>query len=365
VRVVVLSGQDDDRKCGLGGIEAWQGNGGVEQAMTDSFRAYRLKDSGTPRGSFVTRSLDQLDAGDVVVRVAFSDVNYKDALAATGKGRILRRPECIGGLDFSGLVSVSTDARFPVGTSVVAAGFDLGVSHDGGYSEYVRVPADWLTPLPASLSLWEAMAFGTAGFTAALAILRMEHNGLTPAGGPVVVSGATGGVGSIAIAALARLGYAVTALTGKGEERAYLAALGAKEVLLRDELDLTSIKPLGKSTWAGAIDNLGGDVLAWMASTMKVNGVIGAIGLALSPTLQTTVLPFILRGVSLLGFNSNDSPTAAQRAEAWRRLATDLKPSALPAIARTVEFDDLPAAFDDFINSRIRGRVVVRIEGKS
>jgi putative YhdH/YhfP family quinone oxidoreductase len=193
----------------------------------------------------------------------------------------------------------------------------------------------------------------------------MEHNGLTPAGGPVIVSAATGGVGSIAIAALARLGYDVTALTGKGDERAYLTALGAKEVLLRDDLDLASIKPLGKSTWAGAIDNLGGDVLAWMASTMKVNGVIGAIGLAMSPTLQTTVMPFILRGVSLLGINSNDSPTAGERAEAWRRLATDLKPSALPAIARTVDFDDLPLAFDDFINSRIRGRVVVRIGEKS
>ncbi len=333
--------------------------------MIDGFRAYLLKDSGTPRGSFVTRSLDQLDPGNVVARVAYSDVNYKDALAATGKGRILRRPECIGGIDFSGIVATSTSERFPVGTAVAAAGFDLGVSHDGGYAEYVRVPADWLTPLPPSLSLWDAMAFGTAGFTAALAIIRMEHNGLTPASGPVIVSGATGGVGSIAIAALARRGYDVTALTGKRDEGAYLTALGAKEVLLRDDLDLASIKPLGKSTWAGAVDNLGGDVLAWMASTMKVNGVIGAIGLAMSPTLQTTVMPFILRGVSLLGINSNDSPTAAERAEAWRRMATDFKPSALPAIARTVDFDDLPAAFEDFINSRIRGRVVVRIGAKN
>jgi putative YhdH/YhfP family quinone oxidoreductase len=348
----------------MGGIESGQSESSTEPAMTERFRAYLLKDSGTPRGSFVSRSIDQLDPGEVVVRVAFSDVNYKDALAATGTGRILRRPECIGGIDFSGVVTASTDDRFAVGTPVAATGFDLGVSHDGGYAQFARVPADWLITLPDSFSLWEAMAFGTAGFTAALAILRMEHNGLTPEHGPVVVSGATGGVGSIAVAALARLGYDVTALTGKREESAYLTALGAKAILFRDDLDLTSIKPLGKSTWAGAVDNLGGDVLAWMASTMKNNGVIGAVGLAQSHALQTTVMPFILRGVSLLGINSSDSPSAAERADAWRRLATDMKPTSLPAIARTVDFDDLPAAFDDFIHSRVRGRVVVRIGGE-
>jgi len=331
--------------------------------MTDRFRAYQLNDAGTPRGAFVTRSLDDLDPGTVVVRVAYSDVNYKDALAATGKGKILRRPSCIGGIDFSGIVDASRDPRFPVGTPVVAAGFELGVSHDGGYAEYARVPGDWLMPLPPSLSAWEAMAFGTAGFTAALAVMKMEHNGLTPASGPIVVSGATGGVGSIAVAALARLGYRVTALTGKRDARAYLESLGAGDVIVREELDLTTIKPLGKSTWAGAVDNLGGDVLAWMASTMKVNGVIAAIGLAQSASLTTTVMPFILRGVSLLGINSSDSPTAAERADAWRRLATDLKPTSLAHIARTIEFNDLPTAFEDFVNSRIRGRLVVRIGG--
>jgi putative YhdH/YhfP family quinone oxidoreductase len=346
----------------MGCVEGGQSEGRTEHAMTEQFRAYRLTDTGTPRGAFVTRTIEDLDPGTVVVRVAYSDINYKDALAATGKGKILRRPSCIGGIDLSGIVATSTDTRFPTGMPVAAAGFDLGVSHDGGYAEYARVPGDWLVALPPSLSLWEAMAFGTAGFTATLAVMKMEHNGLTPASGPVVVSGATGGVGSIAVAALARLGYHVVALTGKPDERDYLLTIGARDVLLRQDLDFSSIKPLGKATWAGAVDNLGGEVLAWMASTMKTNGVIAAIGLAQSASLATTVMPFILRGVSLLGINSSDSPTPAERTMAWQRMATDVKPASLTTIARTIPFDDLPAAFDDFVNAKIRGRVVVQIE---
>lgn len=331
----------------------------------DRFRAYLLADSGDPRGQFVTRRIDDLDAGSVVVRVAFSDINYKDALAATGRGRILRRPSCIGGIDFSGVVHTSADSRFAPGDAVLAVGFDLGVAHDGGYAEFVRVPADWLVRLPPALTLWQAMALGTAGFTAALGIVRMEHDGLTAANGPVIVSGATGGVGSIAVAALARLGYRVVALTGKRDERAYLESLGATEVMCRDDLDLTQIKPLGKATWAGAVDNLGGSVLAWMASTMKINGVIASIGLAQDTALHTTILPFILRGVSLLGINSTDSPNAQQRLQVWQRLATDLKPPMLEQITDTIEFDDLPGAFQRFVDGRVRGRVVVRIGGQT
>ena len=329
----------------------------------DRFRAFLLADSGDPRGQFVTRTIADLDAGTVVVRVAFSDINYKDALAGTGRGRILRRPSCIGGIDFSGVVHTSADPRFAPGDTVLAVGFDLGVAHDGGYAEYVRVPADWLVRLPATLTLWQAMALGTAGFTAALAIVRMEQNGLAAANGPVIVSGATGGVGSIAIAALARLGYRVVALTGKRDERAYLESLGAADVMFRDDLDLAQIKPLGKATWAGAVDNLGGGVLAWMASTMKINGAIASIGLAQDTALQTTVLPFILRGVSLLGINSTDSPDSGQRLQVWQRLATDLRPPMLDQIAETIEFDDLPGAFQRFVDGRVRGRVVVRIDG--
>jgi putative YhdH/YhfP family quinone oxidoreductase len=213
--------------------------------------------------------------------------------------------------------------------------------------------------LPKGMTLWDAMAFGTAGYTAGLAIVRMEHNGLKPANGPVLVDGATGGVGSIAVAALAKLGYGVTALTGKDSESAWLKQLGAKEILLRQSLDLAKIRPLDKATWAGAVDNLGGEVLAWIASTMKFNGVIASIGLAASPGLSTTVLPFILRGVSLLGINSTDCPTPELEREVWRRLATDMRPPMLKEMARTVPFADLPKVFDDFINAKVSRRIVV------
>jgi len=326
----------------------------------EKFRAYRLTEVDKKvRAEFVECTLDDLDAGELVVRVAYSDVNYKDALAATGKGRILLRPSCIGGIDLAGTVLSSADSRFAKGDAVLAVGKDLGVKHHGGYAEYARIPAAWAVKLPKGMTLWDAMAFGTAGYTAGLAIVRMEHNGLKPANGPVVVDGATGGVGSIALAALAKLGYAVTALTGKEAEAGWLKQLGAKEVLLRQSLDLTKIRPLDKSTWAGAVDNLGGEVLAWMASTMKVNGVIASIGLAASPNLNTTVLPFILRGVSLLGINSTDAPTPEEERAAWQRLATDMRPPMLKEMARTVPFADLPKVFDDFINAKVSRRVVV------
>jgi acrylyl-CoA reductase (NADPH) len=328
----------------------------------EPFKAYRLTEvDQTVRARFVECTLDDLDPGNVVVRVAYSDVNYKDALAATGKGRILRRPSCIGGIDLAGTVMSSTSPSFGKGDEVCAAGFDLGVAHDGGYAQYARVPGDWLTKLPEGLSLWEAMALGTAGLTAGMAIVRMEENGLETGTGPVIVSGATGGVGSIAVAALAKLGYHVVALTGKPHEADWLHRLGAKEVMHRSSLDLKAIRPLGKSTWAGAVDTLGGDVLAWMASTMKIRGVIASMGLAQSANLHTTVLPFILRGVSLLGINSSDSPTPAMRATVWRRLATDLKPPLLDEMCRTISFAELPGVFDDFIQARIARRVVVDV----
>ena len=324
------------------------------------FKAFKLTEADRKvHGEFVECTLDDLDPGDTVVRVAYSDVNYKDALAATGKGRILRRASCIGGIDFSGTVVSSGDARFAKGDAVLGVGFDLGVAHHGGYAEYARVPADWLVKLPQGMTLWDAMAFGTAGFTAGIAVVRMEHNGLRPANGPVIVNGATGGVGSIALSALAQLGYHVVALTGKAGEADWLHKLGAKEVKLRSEIDLTKIKPLDKAIWAGAVDNLGGDVLAWMASTMKVNGVIASIGLAASANLNTTVMPFILRGVSLLGINSTDSPSPELRREVWRRLATDLRPAALKEMVQTIPFDELPSVFERFINAQVRGRVVV------
>ncbi len=326
----------------------------------EKFKAYRLTEADKKmRAEFVECTLDDLDPGEVVVRVAYSDVNYKDALAATGKGKILMRPSCIGGIDLSGTVVSSSDGRFAKGDAVLAVGHQLGVKHHGGYAEYARIPADWAVKLPKGMTLWEAMAFGTAGYTAGLAVVRMEHNGLRPANGPVLVDGATGGVGSIAVAALAKLGYAVTALTGKESESAWLKQLGAKEILLRQSLDLAKIRPLDKATWAGAVDNLGGEVLAWMASTMKFNGVIASIGLAASPSLATTVLPFILRGVSLLGINSTDCPTPELEREVWQRLATDMRPPMLKEMARTVAFAELPKVFEDFINAKVTRRVVI------
>jgi putative YhdH/YhfP family quinone oxidoreductase len=326
----------------------------------DTFRAYRITevDKQSVKAEFVECTLDDLDPGEVVVRVAYSDVNYKDALAATGKGRILLRASCIGGIDLSGTVVSSTDARFAKGDAVLATSYDIGVKHHGGYAEYARLPADWVVKVPQGLSLWDAMALGTAGFTAGLAIVRMESNGLKPDNGPVIVSGATGGVGSIAIDSLARLGYEVVALTGKAAESEYLARLGAKEVKLRSTLDLAKIRPLDKALWAGAVDNLGGDVLAWMASGMKIGGCIASIGLAASHALNTTVMPFILRGVSLLGVDSVNCPMPV-RQEVWRRLASDMRPGHLKEICRTVPFGQLPSVFDDFIASRIRGRVVI------
>ena len=326
----------------------------------EKFKAYKLTEVDRKiRAEFVECTLDELDAGELVVRVAYSDVNYKDALAATGKGRILMRPACIGGIDLAGTVVSSADGRFAKGDAVLAVGHLLGVKHHGGYAEYARIPAGWAVKLPRGMTLWEAMAFGTAGYTAGLAVMRMEHNGLKPANGPVVVDGATGGVGSIALAALAKLGYAVTAMTGKESEAGWLKQLGAKEILLRQSLDLTKIKPLDKATWAGAVDNLGGEVLAWMASTMMFNGTIASIGLAASPNLNATVLPFILRGVSLLGVNSTDCPTPEEERAVWQRLATDMRPPLLKDMARTVPFADLPKVFDDFINAKVTRRVVV------
>jgi acrylyl-CoA reductase (NADPH) len=329
----------------------------------ERFKAYRLTE--TPekkiRAEFVELGLDDLDPGDVVVRVAYSSVNYKDALAATGKGKILRRPSCIGGIDFAGTVVSSTDPRFAKGDAVLtASGEYVGVSNDGGYASYARVKGDWIAKVPRGLSLWEAMAFGTAGYTAGIAIVRMEHNGLKPSNGPVIVNGATGGVGSIAIASLARLGYYVVALTGKESEADWLKRLGAKEVLLRQSLKLEKIRPLDKATWAGGVDNLGGPVLAWMASTMKENGVIASIGLAQSAELHTWVMPFILRGVSLLGINSGD-PSNHIRDAVWARLATDLKPPLLKDMARTIPLAELPSVFDDFMNARISRRIVVDV----
>jgi NADPH2:quinone reductase len=326
----------------------------------DTFKAYRLFDeAGKVAARFVDSSINELDAGDVVVRVQYSSINYKDALAATGAGKIIRRFPCVGGIDLAGTVVSSTDPRFREGDAVLATGYNLGQSHDGGYAEYARLPADWIVPLPKGLSPFEAMALGTAGFTAGLAVVRMEANELTPKDGPVIVTGASGGVGSVAVDILAGLGYEVTALTGKVAEHAYLTALGARKILDRHQVKRGSA-PLEASKWAGAIDNLGGEWLAWLTRTMKQRGCIASIGLAAGSDLHTTVMPFILRGVSLLGIDSSATPMAL-RQRVWQRLATDMRPRHLEKIAHEAPFAELPQLFPRFLEGRIIGRTVVRI----
>lgn len=304
--------------------------------------------------------LDDLSPGNVVVRVSHSGINYKDALAATGQGRILRRYPLVGGIDFAGTVERSDDPRHAPGDRVLATGCGLSETHDGGYAEYARVPGDWLVPVPAGLTNEQAMAIGTAGFTAALGIHRMEQNGQRPDQGPVVVTGATGGVGSLAVNMLAGRGYEAVAVSGKPDADGYLLGIGARRVLRRQDLDLGT-RPLEQAEWAGAIDNLGGPVLGWLLRTTGQWGNVASVGLAATPELSTTVMPFILRGVNLLGINSVLTPREL-RLEVWARIAGDLRPAALDRICtKVVGFDGLPAQFDAYIEGRVTGRTVVRI----
>lgn len=329
--------------------------------MSETFRAYRIHDeNGDIRAGFEDLSLDDLRQGEVVIRAEYSSVNFKDALAATGKGKILRTSPCVGGIDVAGTVESSSDDRFSKGQKVLVTGCGLGEAHDGGYSEKVRVPAEWIVPVPEDMDTRQAMALGTAGFTAALAIHRMEHNGQAPDQGRIVVTGATGGVGSFAINMLTGLGYEVSALTGKAEEADYLKELGASEILLRDETDFGK-RPMEKSLWAGAVDNVGGEALTWLTRTVSWWGNIASIGNAASPKLETTVFPFILRGINLLGINSMATPMPL-RWKVWERIGTDLKPSKLDLIAsKEVAFSDLPPVFEQMIEGKIRGRTIVRI----
>lgn len=327
----------------------------------EKFKAFLIQGSGKDtKAEFVDFSLDQLDPGEVVVEVAYSDINYKDALAATGKGKILRRPQCIGGIDFSGTVVSSSDKRFAVGDEVLAVGNLLGTSHHGGYARFARVPAEWLHKLPKGMSLWDAMAYGTAGFTAGIAIMRMEQNGLKPEKGPVLVTGSTGGVGSIAIAALAKRGYKVAALTGKADQSAYLKGLGASEILLRQELNLSEIKPLESARWAGAVENLGGNILSWIVSSTDVDGTIASIGLAAGAEAKFSVMPFILRSVCLIGISSGKYDWAT-REEVWKNLAGPFRPENLKGFTKTIPFAEMPSVFPRFIESTVVGRYVVDV----
>ncbi|WP_448569886.1 oxidoreductase [Thalassotalea ganghwensis] len=328
-----------------------------------AFRIHQVNDGEKKRihSDFEQISLADLTEGEVVIKVAYSGINYKDALAATGKGRILRKYPLVGGIDLSGVVVSSSDQRFSEGQKVLVCGAQLSELYDGGYSEYARVLASSVVALPPGLSLRDAMAIGTAGYTAAIAVQRMEDNGQQIDFGPIVVTGATGGVGSFAINMLSTLGYEVVAFTGKTEQDDYLTSLGASKLLSRHDLDMGT-KPLETAQWGGAVDNVGGDTLSWLTRTTNVWGNIASIGLAGGINVNTTVMPFILRGVSILGINSVEMPESV-RSNAWQRLATDLKPTQLSLIApNTIEFSALPSAFNDYIDGSVVGRTVVAID---
>ena len=327
----------------------------------EKFRAFRIDDQeGTIVAGIEELTIDDLTAGNVVVKVSHSTINYKDALAATGAGRILRRYPLNGGIDLAGEVVSSEDADLQPGTAVLVNGCGLSETADGGYSEFARVDSESVVAIPEGMTAVEAMQIGTAGYTAALAIHRMEQNGQLPENGPVVVTGATGGVGSIAIDMLGGRGYEVVAVTGKAQEKDYLRGIGARQVLLRDDID-PGKRPMEKALWAGAIDNLGGDYLTWLTRTMGYGGNIASIGLAASPALSTTVLPFILRAVCLLGINSVETPRDLRLA-VWSRIGGDLRPRHLNTIgSRSITLDELPGAFQAYIDGTVTGRVVVEI----
>jgi NADPH2:quinone reductase len=329
-----------------------------------SFQALRVQQG--PGGRFArleSVTVDELTPGDVVVRVAYSCLNYKDALAVTGKGAIARGYPRTAGIDLSGVVETSTDPAYRPGDRVLATGAGVGESLDGGLAERARLPAAALVPLPQGLSLLEAMALGTAGFTAALALRRMLENHQSPNLGPVAVTGATGGVGGIALGLLKRAGFTATAITGKPDSTSYLRALGADEIVPRESL-ATAGKPLETAVWGGAVDNLGGETLAYLTRTVRPWGNIACIGLAQSPALSITVMPLILRGVSLIGINSVEVPRH-WRLAVWDKLAGDWKPHDIERliVRQVIGLEEVPRACEELISGAARGRYVVRIGG--
>ncbi len=326
----------------------------------NAFRIHRVEKE--IKAGYEEISMEDLTEGEVIVRVEWSGINYKDVLAATGKGAILRKFPLNGGIDLSGTVTESSATGFKSGDKVLVCGCGLSETADGGYSEYARVKSSCLVPLPDGMTTREAMAIGTAGFTAAMAVVRMQENRQTPEMGPVVVTGATGGVGCLAIDMLASNGYEVVAFTGKSDQHAFLKELGASDFIDRHTVEMGD-KPLERATWGGAVDNAGGNTLAWLTRTTRPWGNIASIGLVDDYRLNTTVMPFILRGVSLLGINSIEM-SSDYRALIWSRIGQDLKPRHLDKIVtRQIDFDQLSGTFQDYLSGNNTGRTVVKIQG--
>lgn len=326
------------------------------------FRALLVEKSDAGEISASVQSLpdDRLPAGEVTVAVEYSTVNYKDGLCLGAGGGLVRTYPHVPGIDFAGTVEASDDARYAPGDKVVLTGWRVGEAHWGGYTEKARVKADWLVPLPEGLTTQQAMAVGTAGFTAMLAVMALEDHGLAPGQGPVLVTGAAGGVGSVATAILENLGYEVAAVTGRPETADYLKSLGASRIVAREELNETIKRPLEAETWAGCIDAVGGAMLARVLGQMKYGGSVAAVGLAGGTGLPATVIPFLLRGVNLLGIDSVMKPYP-DRLRAWERIAADLPMDKLQAMVRPATLADLPQLGADILKGQVQGRVVVDV----
>ena len=325
-----------------------------------SFRAILISKTDTGQKlDFVNLTEDDLMAGDVTVDVSHSSINYKDGLAVTGKAPIIRKFPLIPGVDFAGTVRISSNPRWKPGDKVVLNGWGVGEQHHGGFSEVARVPGEWLVPVPKGWTCADAMAVGVAGYTAMLCVMALEEQGVKPAGGDILVTGAAGGVGTTAIVILAKLGYRVVASTGRTSEEAFLKELGAAAVIDRDELN-TPVKPLAKTRWAGAVDCVGSVTLANVLSQINPEGTVAACGLAQGMDLPTSVAPFILRGVKLIGVNSVTTPLT-RRLIAWERIARDLALGKLKTLTTHVKLEDVPRIGAEIVAGHVRGRVVVDI----
>ncbi|WP_249599066.1 NADPH:quinone oxidoreductase family protein [Peribacillus frigoritolerans] len=306
-------------------------------------------------------SLDDLPQGEVLIRVHYSGVNYKDSLAAIPNGNIVSGYPIVPGIDMAGVVVSSEDSRFKEGDEVIATSYGIGVSQSGGYSQFARVPAEWIVPLPDGLTMKEAMIIGTAGFTAALSVLRLEENNLTPEQGNVLVTGATGGVGSFAVSILSKLGYSVEASTGKESEHGYLKAIGASTIVSREDVYDGKLRALGKQKWSGAVDPVGGEPLASVLSQIKYGGAVAVSGLTAGTSLPATVFPFILRGVNLLGIDSVNCPMDT-RLKVWQRLATDFKLEDLEQLVQQeITLKELPDVLPTLLKGEARGRTIVKL----
>ena len=311
--------------------------------------------------SVIERSTDDLPEGELLVKVAYSSLNYKDAMSAKGLPGVTRNYPHTPGIDAAGVIIESTDSGFAEGDEVIVIGYDLGMNTAGGYGQYIRVPANWVVKMPAGLDAREAMIIGTAGFTAALCVDKIEQMGAQPSDGPVVVTGATGGVGSVAVALLAKLGYDVVASSGKAEKDDYLKSLGAGSVISRADLSEENKRPMAAETWAHGIDTVGGEILSNVIKGLKYSGSVAICGLVASPAFSTTVLPFILRNVNVLGVDSVELPLAKKQ-EIWHRLATDLKLDTLDKMTTEVTLDGLSDVIDSIIQGGVSGRTLVKLD---